>query len=335
MPVTNLLAAGPQGPTTEITGTADYSRWQYELILYGFVVAFVALFAAGVYGIATRGEVSKKYRTAAMASTLICWVASLAYLALVVTWLTKFHPTADGTAYAASPGTIVTGLRYADWTVTVPLLTIELLAVCVVARDKIVNLRLVAVASAFLMIVTGFFGVIAVGQGSSSTTELLIWGAVSTVFFIVLYPVLLGPVRATRTVIGAEAGTSLRNAAILLLSVFGVYPLAYLVPLWASDNSAAWATTVQLAFTAADLAAKIGFGVLIHKVAKLRTAEDAIEQAAAVPDTYPAEVWISGHLHSLPHGFTTADSPGDGAPTAGGRVVDGGVSAGTADHPRS
>ncbi len=49
---------------------------------------------------------------------------------------------------------MVTGLRYADWTVTVPL-TVEMLAVCVVARENITNLRFTAMASAFSMIVTG------------------------------------------------------------------------------------------------------------------------------------------------------------------------------------
>ena len=85
MTALGVLAAGPQGPTTELTGTSEFSRWQYELILYGLVAAFFVLFAAGVYGIATRNEVSKKYRPAAMASTLICWIASLAYLAITVT----------------------------------------------------------------------------------------------------------------------------------------------------------------------------------------------------------------------------------------------------------
>lgn len=300
MTVTQVLAASPQGPTTELTGTSDFSRWQYELILYGLVVAFFALFAAGVYGIATRQEVSRKYRPAAMASTLICWVAALAYLALLVTWLTKFSANAEGTRYTPAPGTIVTGLRYADWTVTVPLLTVELLAVCVVARDKVRNLRFTTMAAGFLMIVTGLLGVLAVGQSSASTTELLIWGAVSSVFFVALYPLLLRPVAATRAVIGAEAGTSLRNAAILLLAVFGVYPIVFLIPLWAGDSSPGWATTIQLAFTTADIAAKVGFGMIIHKVAKLRTAEDAATEAGRLVEGFPSEVWISGELMSLP-----------------------------------
>ena len=293
-PITAYLAQSPGGPTTELTGTSVFFRWQYEIIFYSFFVAFAALFAAGVYGLATRNEVSKKYRPAAMASTLICWVASLAYLILIVQWVRGFVSNATGTLYAAQPGTIVTGLRYADWSVTVPLLAVELLAVCTIARSRVVNLRFAAMASAFLMIITGFLGVIAPFGSGAGTAELLIWGAISTVFFVALYPILLRPVLTTMKSVSPETATSLRNAAILLLSSWGVYPIVYLIPLWASDNSPGWATTIQLAFTATDILAKAGFGVLIHKVAKLRTAEDAAEQWSAVPDTLPAEVWLSG-----------------------------------------
>ncbi len=298
--MTFLLAAGPQGPTTEITGTTVFYRWQYEIILYALVVAFFALFASGVYSISTRQEISKKYRTATQASALITWVAALAYLALIVVWLTRWT-SADGVRYAAKPGTVFTGLRYADWSVTVPLLTVELLAVCTLSRAQAFRTRFAAIAAAFLMILTGFFGVIAVGQSSASTTELVVWGLISTVFFIALYPLLIGPMRATLKVVGTEAGTSLRNATVLLLSIWGVYPLVYLIAWWSKDGSTGWATTTQLAFTAADIIAKVGFGVLVHKVAKLRTAEDATEESASVPDTYPAEVYISGELMSVPN----------------------------------
>ena len=52
--------------------------------------------------------------------------------------------------------------------------------------------------------------------------------------------------------------------------------------------------TVTLPFDAAlarvtDELAKVGFGVLIHKVAKLRTAEDVV----AGVDTHPEPVWSS------------------------------------------
>ncbi|MGN6610013.1 MAG: bacteriorhodopsin [Jatrophihabitans sp.] len=306
-----LVAAGVQGPTTELTGTSSLDRWQWELILFALVVGFFALFASGVFSLSTKGEVSKKYRPASLAGALISFVAALAYVLLIGVFLTHWHSNADGTRYIPQPGTALTGLRYADWTVTVPLLTVELLAVCNMARGKIIGWRFACMASAFLMIVTGFLGVVAVGQHDANVAELVVWGLISTVFFVALYPLLLVPVMRTRKEISAEAGTSLRNAATLLLSVWGVYPIVYLIPWWAGDHSAGWAVTIQISFTAADIAAKAGFGALIHKVAKLRTAEDTATEVdeARVPDVYPSEVYISGNLYSLP--------PIDGSELAG------------------
>lgn len=65
----------------------------------------------------------------------------------------------------------------------------------------------------------------------------------------------------------------------------------YAVPVFA-DVTPAWFTAMQLAYSAADGVAKVGFGVLVHKVAKLRTAEDV----AAGIDTHPEPVW-SSHVH--------------------------------------
>ncbi len=296
----SLPALMVSGPTAEITGQTSFNRWQYEVILYSFVVATFALFAAGLFSLATSKEVSKRYRTAALASTCVCWVAALAYVALSLVWLLQYTSNAAGTLYTPDPGTTVTTLRYMDWTVTVPILVIELLAVCTLARQSSVMTRFWAMSAAFLMIITGYFGVIAIGQGQATNLSYAVWGAISTVFFIALYILLYKPYKATVASVTPTTATSLRNSVILLGSLFGVYPLVYLIPFWASDGDAGWATTTQLAFTAADIAAKAGFGLLIHKVAKLRTAEDAATPEGSLEDTYPSEVYISSELVSLP-----------------------------------
>jgi bacteriorhodopsin len=92
---------------------------------------------------------------------------------------------------------------------------------------------------------------------------------------------------------GAEAAVSLRNATIVLLSSFGIYPLVYAIPVFA-DVTSTWLTTIQLAYSAADVVAKVGFGVLVHKVAKLRTAEDV----ARGTESHPEDVWVSNVKHS-------------------------------------
>src|SRR3712207_5950696 len=125
-------------------------------------------------------------------------------------------------------------------------------------------------AAAFLMIVTGYLGSQVLSQGRDATA-LVVWGLISTAFFAYLYVALIGAVRASLPTMGTEAATSLRNATIVLLSSFGVYPLVYAVPVF-DDVTPAWYAAMQVAYSVADVIAKIGFGVLVHKVATLRTA---------------------------------------------------------------
>ncbi len=147
-------------------------------------------------------------------------------------------------------------------------------------------------AAAFLMIVTGFLGSQVLAQGRDATA-LVVWGLISTAFYGYLNVALIGAVRASLPTMSGEAAVSLRNATIVLLGTFGVYPLVYAVPVFV-DVTPAWLTGMQVAYSAADVLAKVGFGILIHKVAKLRTAEDV----AAGEETHPESVWVSHHHKS-------------------------------------
>lgn len=291
MPDSQLLARG-------LTGAQTYTSFQWDLVFYALLVAGFAVFAGMIYSIVTRSEVSKKYRPAVIASALICGVATLGYLALILSWKAGFQ--LQGENFVPNPGyRFSNGLRYTDWTVTVPLLCAELLAVCSLTGAKARNLRFSAMAAAFAMIVTGFIGNELNEGAKPNTGALLIWGAVSTVFYLYLYVALLGAVRTSLPTMGKAAGASLRNASILLLSVWGTYPVVYLIFAF-TKHSAIWAITAQLAFCAADITAKAGFGALIHKVAKLRTAEDALAGEQTLPDVYPEEVFVSHEKLSQP-----------------------------------
>lgn len=295
----STLAVPDLGNTSTSFGQlTSYTDWEYQLLLYVVVVAGLALFAAFVYSLVTRNEVSKRWRTAPVASALICGVAFVAYIVISLELVLGFRTV--GTVHVPKAGTLLTELRYLDWSVTVPLLTVEFLSVCTLAKARSAYVRFTSMGAAFLMILTGFFGVIGVGQAHATKGGLLVWGAISTVFFAYLYVVFIGSMRATAKTVSADTAISLRNATILLLSLWGVYPLVYLIPLFAAPGNAGWALTVQIAFSVADIAAKAGFGAQIHKVAKLRTAEDAATPSGSLPEYYPSEVYVSGHLIAEP-----------------------------------
>jgi bacteriorhodopsin len=261
----------------------------YDLVQWALLFAFFALFAYFVYSWTSRTEVSVRYRPSVLAGLCLAGVAMLAYLLLYQDWDSGFR--LEGEVYVPTEEARTSeSTRYIDWSVTVPLLTVELLAVCSVAGAKARALRFRTMAAAFAMIFTGYLGSQVLAQGRDATA-LVVWGLISTVFFGYLYVALIGAVRASLPTMGSEAAVSLRNATILLLGSFGVYPLVYAIPVFA-DVTPAWFATMQVAYSVADVIAKVGFGVLTHKVAKLRTAEDVV----AGTDTHPEPIW-SSHVH--------------------------------------
>ena len=259
---------------------------EYDLVEFALAGAGFALLAYFLHSWVSREEVSARYRTASYAALCIGAVATLSYVVLFVRWGSGFDLSGD--VYVPNEeARLSLSPRYIDWSVTVPLLTVELLAVCSVAGARARSLRAGTMTAAFLMILTGYLGSQVLDSGRS-TVALVVWGLISSAFFGYLYWALIRAVRESMPTMGAEAAVSLRNATIVLLGTFGVYPLVYAVPVFV-DVTSTWLTAMQLAYSAADVLAKVGFGLLVHKVAKLRTAEDVL----AGTETHPEPVWVS------------------------------------------
>lgn len=303
-------AATPQG---EFASEIAFSPGVWHLVEYSFVVAGFALAAGCLYSLLGRHEVGTKYRAAVHGSALLQGVAALAYLALIITWNSGFDYV-NGMYVPAATERFDGGLRYADWSVTVPLLAVELLAVTVLAGKALSRGRAIAIGSAFGMIVTGFLGA-SVFDNGTSTTWLNVWAAISTVFFLVLYGVLGKAVVGSRASLSPATYTSLLRSAIVLFSIFGAYPLLYLVQVLVGPNSnlVAWAVVVQVGFSFSDIIAKVGFGAMIHKVAKLRTAED-LEAGTA---THDEAVWVSHELQAAPRPAVAEALVGNGVTLVG------------------
>lgn len=253
-----------------------YTREQWDLVLASFVLATFALLSTFVYLLATRKELSPRYRPSGTTGAVIAMVAGIAYIFLIIAWCSGFDYMRETDTFVPS-GSVLQfreAYRYMDWAVTVPLLCLELLVVSTVSGLRAKRTRFVWMSLAFLMIVTGFLG----ADTFDSPAGMMLWGLVSTAFFVPLYVSLLRTGLRSARELGEPAGPHLRGATLMLSWTWGVYPLAYLVPLL-FPGSADWAVARQVAETIADIAAKVGFGFLVHSAAKARTAVDLAEGA--------------------------------------------------------
>ena len=264
---------------------ATLSHPEYLLTLYFLIIAALALFTGFLRTWTTRNEVGPRYRSAVVARLGVTIVASLSYLLIVIEFFRGYDAT--GAGYRPNDEAILAfAPRYMDWSITVPLLTVELLAVCVAVGASARRTQWMAGCGAFLMIFTGFLGAFIIG-GGEDTAQLVLWGAISCVFWVFTTVVLIRSVRSSVTNLTAESATLLRQATALLLGGWAVYPLVYLIQIF--GFSSGWTTTMQIALCATDVLVKIGFGGLIHRVAMLRTAEDV----RAGVDVHPESIWIS------------------------------------------
>ena len=156
----------------------------YDLVQLALLGAGFALLAYFLYSLISKDEVSARYRPSAYAAVCLSAVATVAYALLYSDWDTGFR--LQGEVWVPTEEALNSvGTRYIDWSVTVPLLTVELLAVCSIAGARARTLRFTTMAAAFLMIVTGYLGSQVIADGRDRTA-LVVWGLISTVFSVYL-----------------------------------------------------------------------------------------------------------------------------------------------------
>ncbi|WP_066516309.1 bacteriorhodopsin [Curtobacterium ammoniigenes] len=306
-----------------MTGTvapwlATLTPAEHSIIVYSLSVAGLALFAFFAKSWVSRNEVTTRYRGSVYAGMTITGIAFLSYLLLVVEFAIGYHQR-GGMWVPDANAELSWAPRYFDWTVTVPLLIVEFLAVATIVGGAARRLRAVGIAAAFLMISTGFIGGVVVDSGQS-LVALGVWGGISGIFMVLLYVLIIYVmVKVGRDLAGTAAAASLRNAGILLLVTWFAYPIIFGLQGW--GHGGAVTTWMQVILSVADIVAKVGFGVLIHKVATVRSALDV----TAGEDTHPESIWISSEklsgaivpttatdAHFLTRARSTADAHVDG-----------------------
>ena len=231
---------------------------QLDLVYNGFSLAIAAMGAGFIYFVLARGQVAPAYRTALTVSALVVAIAFYHYLRIFDSWAAAF--VFDGAAYIPSGKMFNDAYRYVDWLLTVPLLLTEAVLVLRLKRGAggmIFRLSLAAV----LMIVTGY-----PGEVSPDTTVRLFWGTVSTIPFLYILYVLWVELGKSLPEQPEKVQVLVRNLRLLLLATWGVYPIAYLAPIFGFDGSGA-AVALQTGYTIADILAKPLFGALIVWIA--------------------------------------------------------------------
>ncbi len=246
--------------------------------VYNFLSLVIAsqLFTA-LFMLIALPRILPRYRQAIAVAIIVCGIAAYHYFRIFDSFKAAFvTDSVGGTGmYTQSVGEgFNEGYRYVDWLLTVPLLLLELIAVLALARKVQNGLLIRLLPAAGLMIILGYPGEI-----SGDNTLRGIFGLLSTIpFAYIMYVLFVQLTKSLNKQPEAVRGTLSRLRYLLLLS-WGVYPIAYLLPLLSIDGSDAWVYK-QVGYSVADIIAKAVYGLIIFYVARQKSFADDMDFAA-------------------------------------------------------
>ena len=251
----------------------ELTQAQFDTVYNLLSLVIAAQLFGAIFLFAVQPRVLPRYRQALVMSAIVCGIAAYHYFRIFESFKGAFVTDAAGGrgTYVQAPGqSFNEGYRYVDWLLTVPLLLAELIVVLALARKLRNSLLYRLIPASALMIALGYPGEI-----SADALTRNVFGLLSTVPFLYILYVLF--VELTRSLDRQPAAvrTTVSRMRILLFATWGVYPIAYLAPLLGIDGAAAWVVK-QGGYSVADILAKVLYGLLIYKIARLKSfADDA------------------------------------------------------------
>ena len=196
-------------------------------------------------------------------------IAGYHYLRIFNSWNEAFHYVASTGSYVMSGIPFNEGYRYVDWLLTVPLLLAELIMVLRLKAEITRGLIIKLSVASLLMIGLGYPGELA----AADSTARLVWGGLSTIFFIYVLYVLF--VELTKSL--GDQPPRIRNLVSgmrwVILITWLVYPVAYILPRLISNEATALVAR-QLGYSIADVLAKPLFGLFAVLIMLIKSREE-------------------------------------------------------------
>jgi len=255
------------------------------LVEFTFFVAYIAMGAAFVFFIAERGRVKGENKLTMLLSAIIVGVAAFHYFYMKG----LYQPSLEALSAAESPEesaeivkTTFLGIinfRYMDWLVTTPLMLIKLPVLLGVRGSTRTNMMLALILGDVFMIVTGFIGEQQISAaGEVLPTARLVWGAISTLGYLVIVYTLLTTGRSLAKQSSPEVKNAFNTMLAFVLVGWGIYPLGFMVPAVFQSADFNW---VHLIYNVGDAVNKIGLGLAFYIAARSMSGVEDSESVTA------------------------------------------------------
>ncbi|RYE25547.1 MAG: hypothetical protein EOP42_21340 [Sphingobacteriaceae bacterium] len=174
-------------------------------------------------------------------------------------------------------------LRYIDWAITTPLLLLKMVTMLKIKpHQEKLNIFWLLFADLF-MVITGYIGEQQLTpDGHIDVTSKLIWGAISTVGYLVVPYILWIFWKRYKDIVQPEERTAYKWLALSTVTTWGIYPLGYILTTVDGFNL----NYIHISFSIFDVINKVGAGTVVYLAAKTilekRVAENATMDAHIV-----------------------------------------------------
>jgi bacteriorhodopsin len=243
---------------------------QFNIVYNMLSLGLASMLFTSLFLFVSRDRVLPRYRLAVTVSATVTAIAAYHYFRMFDSFV-HAYAGAENNPYAYN-----VGYRYIDWLLTVPLLLVETVAVLAIGRvlQKQLLSRLVPAAAA--MIVLGYPGDARLDLFGISAP---VWGALSTIPFLYILYVLFVELTKSLDRQSEQVRKTVKNLRLLLIATWGVYPITFILAMNAEGFDAAALVNREVGYTIADVLAKCAYGLLIFKIARMKSAEDSKEFA--------------------------------------------------------
>jgi bacteriorhodopsin len=273
----------------ENVGVLSFSLTGYEFsAVYNMLsLGIASMLFTSVFLFVARDRVLPKYRMAVMVSATVTSIAAYHYFRMFESFSHGYGINESSTA-AVTAGTNMldfgaanynVGYRYIDWFLTVPLLLVELVAVLGLAKAIQSSLLKRLVPAAAAMIALGYPGD---AKLDLFGLEPSMWGLLSTIPFLYIMYVLWFEMKKSLDSQSEKVRGLFQTLRVLLIATWGVYPITFILAMNGPEvATAADVVNREIGYTIADILAKCLFGLIIFSIARIKSAEESKEHAAA------------------------------------------------------
>ncbi len=251
------------------------------MLTYFFMTLACYCFLGNVFFcLLTNQSVAPEHRISRAYGGVIALVAGVSYLLITRFYHGMLHDLSQLSSPEARAALIrhsyqaIGQYRYMDWAVTTPLLLLKASSMLRIRYREAATAITVMLLADFFMVLAGYIGEQQLtAAGEIITSGKLLWGAISTVGYVVAVVALYGLYKRFAARGNDTERWGFRFIGLTTVTTWGVYPLGYLLTMTSIDLS-----YVHIAFSIFDIFNKVGIAVVAYLVGKRLLDERLDEQ---------------------------------------------------------